>query len=160
MSGYYNQSDPDEYESGSSGGGLRKQLEDALAEIKSLRKEVNEARRTDTVTDLLKDKGIDPAVKEIIPQDADPTEWVEKYAHLLGAKPKVEVLGEETQQTDPETLGTPDPAIEAERKAREQMEEAEASGSPSVISSDVLERMQAINSEEELMRFFNANGNV
>lgn len=159
VSGYYNQSDPDEYESGSSGGGLRKQLEDALAEIKSLRKEVNEGRRTDTVTDLLKDKGIDPAVKDIIPPDVNPEEWVEKYAHLLGAKPKVEILGEEVQ-TDPETLGTPDPAVEAERKAREQMEEAEASGSPSVVSSDVIERMQAITSEEELLRFFSANGNV
>jgi hypothetical protein len=38
------------------------------------------------------------------------------------------------------------------------MGEAQDSGSSSVYSTDVIERMNKINSEEEFMKFINSNG--
>lgn len=159
MSGYYS-SDPDDFESGqnNSGGGLRKQLEDALGEIRSLREKLEGDSRKKTVTDLLKDKGIDPAVQELIPSNADPAEWVEKYAHLLGAKGAEQL--EEAPSTDPkiQIASDDDPALVAEREALAAMQDAQESGSQAVMSNDLLEKMDKINSEEELLSFFKQNG--
>lgn len=161
MSGSYYQSDDDEFDRQSSGGGLRKQLEEALGEIRSLRQALDGDKRQKTATDLLKDKGIDPAVAELIPADADPKEWVEKYAPLLGAKgTEVTNLKPQAEATAPEVLMAPDddPALVAEREALEAMRDAQESGSQATVSNDLIEKMGKINTEEELLAFFRTNG--
>lgn len=159
MSGYYS-SDPDDFEGGqnNSGGGLRKQLEEALGEIRSLRQKLEGDSRKKTVTDLLKDKGLDPAVQELIPSDTDPNEWIEKYAHLLGAQAPEKL--EEAPVTEPKIQVAPDddPALVAEREALAAMQGAAESGHQAVISNDLLEGMDKINTEEELISFFKKNG--
>jgi hypothetical protein len=135
VSGYYNQSDSyDDESQDNTGSGLRKQLEKALEEIADLRK----AQQKTTATDVLKDAGIDPALADLVPKDADPKEWVAQYGPLLGARPK-------TFEDDP-------------APAAEHVEGAADSGSSSVYSTDVIERMSKIDNEDELMKFFNSNG--
>ena len=104
--------------------------------------------------------GIKLILKEdLVPKDADPAEWVKTYGPLLGARPKT--LEEETPAAA-EQLQMPeeDAAVRAEREARADMEGASTDGSTSVYSTDVLERMNKIDSEEALMKFFNSNGAV
>lgn len=159
MSGYYtNQSDPDDDNFGgdNSGGGLRKQLEEVLAENKRLTKMLT-GNRERTATDLLKDKGIDPAVLQLAPEGADPVEWVEKYSHLLGAKGTEQG---ETKIDEPEVemASDDDPALVAEREALAAMEDAASTGSQATVSSDLIEKMGKIETEEELLSFFRSNG--
>lgn len=167
MSGYNNQ--PDSFDDGGyghdqrqegGGGGLRKVLEDALAELKEARKVIASYQAQDTDA-LLKGKGLDPAIKELIPEDANPSEWIEKYSHLLGAK-GTERDVRPAPSDDPEIVAPveTDAALVAEREALEKINGAADAGSPSHLTGDVLERMNKIDSEEELMRFFNSNGAV
>jgi hypothetical protein len=152
VSGYYNQSDSDDFDgvADNSGGGLRKLLEDTLAENKRLREAIEGGSREKAVTDLLKDKGLDPAVASVIPKDADPAEWLGKNGHLFvstksqvedEAKPEAEAQSQAAQQANE--------AHDAERAAREQMAEAEASGYAVVTQSD-LERVEAMSAEDLL----------
>lgn len=163
MSGYnYNQSDPDGY-GDNSGGGLRKQLEEALGEIRSLREQIDGQQRQRTVTALLKDKGLDPAISELIPADADPAKWIEEKGHLLGVQPaKTSENAAEAVQpgTEPElhVAVQDDPAIVAEREALADMQAAHEDGSQATVSSDLFEKMDKIQSEDELMAFFRSNG--
>jgi hypothetical protein len=155
VSGYYNQSDSHDEQSGdNTGSGLRKQLEKALEEIALLKN----AQQKTTATDVLKGAGIDPALADLVPKDADPKEWVAQYGPLLGARPKTL---EEEKAVAAEHVEVPieeDIAVTAEREARAAMNGAADSGSASVYSTDVLERMDKIGSEAELMKFFNSNG--
>lgn len=166
MSGYNNQSDSfDDYERQESGGGggLRRQLEETLAEVKELRKQLSEKQAKDTDA-LLKDKGLDPAIKELIPEGADASEWVEKYAHLLGAKGterQVETAPSDSAD-DPEIVAPvdDDPALVLEREALAEIHGAADAGSQSHLTGDVLERMEKIDNEDELLKFFGSNGAV
>lgn len=156
MSGY-NYSDPDE---GNTGSGLRKQLEEALGEIRSLRAQIDGDKRQDTVSALLKEKGLDPAVAGLIPSDADPAKWLEEKGHLLGVKPKEEKPQMEGEQPNPVIQMAPDddPALVAEREALAAIREAAESGSQSPVNASLLEEMDKINTEEELLKFFQRNG--
>lgn len=163
MSGYNNQSDSfDDFDrqEGGGGGGLRRQLEETLAEVKELRKQLSEKQAQDTDA-LLKDKGLDPAIKELIPEGADASEWIDKYAHLLGVKGTERDLAP-APSDDPEIVAPvdDDPALVAEREALAEIQGAADAGSQSHLTGDVLERMNKIDSEEELMKFFNSNGAV
>lgn len=158
MSGYqYNQSDSYGESQDGGGGGLRKQLEDALAEIKDLRKELTQEKRADSAEALLKDKGLDPALKDLIPDDMEPAAWVEKYAHLLGTKPASE-SGQPGEAPEIVAPADDDPALVAEREALAQIQGAAASGQPTTVTSDVLERMSKIQNEAELLEFFRTEG--
>lgn len=73
------------------GGGLRKQLEDALAELKTL-KTANETLQQETrrskITDLLTAKKLDAKVAKLIPADIAPTKeavdkWFEEYGDIF-----------------------------------------------------------------------------
>lgn len=151
MSGYYNQPDPDEqeFERGNSGGGLRKQLEEVLAENRKLLEKLNKRDELSTA-DLLKGKGLDPAIAEIIPEGTDPSEWVEKYAHLLGVAKNTP---DETPAAEPELqlADDTDPALAAERERLAAMNDAQESGTPPVYT-DAMERLEKVDSEEELLR--------
>ena len=138
------------------GSGLRKALESALEKIAKL--EANQQKTS--ATDVLKNAGIDPALADLVPKDADPAEWVAQYGPLLGARPKTL---EEEQVPAAEHIEVPaeeDAAVRLEREARADMEGASSDGSTSVYSTDVLERMNKIDSESELLKFFGSNGQV
>lgn len=158
MSGYYNtpDSDSDDTEQDNTGKGLRKALESALEKIAKL----ESAQRTASATEVLKGNGLDPALADLIPEGTTASEWVEKYAHLLGVKKAEDPQGqgEEQPEVTAQAPEDEDPAIRAEREAVQAMQGAQQDGSPSVITSDVIERMNAIDNEAELMKFINSNG--
>lgn len=169
MSGYNNNWSDDEgfeNEAQSQGGGsFRKLLEESLAENKKLRAAIEGNARGQSTAALLKDKGLDPAIAELIPEGQDAGEWVTKYAHLLGVPANTET-NEPVVEPDVQVSDDADPAIvarreelAAERAALESMSDAAASGSPAVQSA-LLEQMDKITSEDELIKFFNANGLV
>lgn len=160
MSGYYNQPDPDGFESGqdNNGGGLRKMLEEALAMNKTLVEKLNGNDRLKTVTELLKGKGIDPAVSALVPTDADPNEWLDKNGHFFGVKSAENV---ETQPgTEPEITepAVEDAAVVAERQARAAMQAAAESGSEAVPHGDLIEQMNKAGTEAELIALMKSNG--
>lgn len=159
MSGYFD--DPDERPD-NSGSGLRKQLEEALTEIRELRAQVDKdstAAKAETATDLLKSKGLDPELLQLVPEGSDPVEWVGSYAHLLGAKEPEQV---ETKIDEPAIVAAPDddPAIVAERQALAKMRGAAESGSSSVVSNDLLEGLSKLTTEEEVLAYFRENGSM
>lgn len=168
MSGYNNNwSDDEGFEQHESqgGAGLRKMLEDTLAENRRLAEELKASRREDA-TAVLKDKGLDPALAELIPEGTKPSEWVEKYAPLLGVKQET-VAFEDERQSVPEVVMSDDddPAIvarraelAAERAALADMQNAAEQGFPASVQTDLIQKMDQINSEDELLKFFRENG--
>lgn len=169
MSGYNNnwsdESDFDNEGGSQGGGGLRKMLEDTLAENRRLAALLND-KREKSATALLSDKGIDPAFAKLIPADQDPAEWIAEYGPLIGVKQPVEKL-EETKVTPPEMQHSDDndPAIvahraqlEAERKALEEMQNAAEQGLPASVHDDLVTKMGKIESEDDLLKFFKENG--
>lgn len=166
MSGYNYNSDDEDFEnevSSNSGGGLRKMLEEALGEVKSLKAQLNSDKREKSATELLKSAGLDPAIAELIPQDADPKAWIEEKAHLFGLKVQGDpnpVLEDEAEASEIQVPDDSDPALVLEREARAAMNDAQESGSPAHVDSDLLERMDKITSEDELIKFFQSNGGL
>lgn len=166
MSGYNNWSDEPDFdnEGGSQGGGgLRKMLEETLAQNKVLIQKLEQRERGTDTAALLKDKGIDPAIAEIIPPNEDPVAWVEKHGHLFGVHEK----RDDERQTDPDVQipADDDPAViarkaelAAEQKALADMQDAAESGLPASVHDDLVNRMNKIESEEELLKFFAENG--
>lgn len=160
MSGYDNNYPDTDLESGN-GGGLRKQLEELLAQNKKLNERLDERDRGKTVTDLLTGKGIDPAVAELIPQDADPKEWVEKYAHLLGVKTNEPVVDNPpAADLELQLADDSDPALVLEREALAAMQNAQESGLPASVTTDLIERMNKIDNEEEFLKLLKTGGAV
>ena len=158
--GYTPESEDEFLDNSNTGKGLRKQLEDALGEIRSLRQELR-GDRTKEAESQLKGMGLDPGVLGLAPEGTDPVEWVQKNAHLLGAK--VPEKQEEPPKIDqPEVVAAPDddPALVAERAALAAQQEARAAGSSTVVSNDLIEQMGKIDTEEELMSFFRQNGGM
>ena len=150
MSGNYYSNDPDEYEFGQqeTGSGLRKQLEEALGEIRSLRQELTDAKRGETVEALLKEKGIDPAVKDIMPKDANPAEWLDKYAPLFGKHLDT------TEVTDPpEVVVAPD--LQAEQHAQQVMQPGSDAAGGTTTQQDPYQQLAALKTEEEFLNFLN-----
>lgn len=146
------------------GGGLRKMLEEALAENKKLVQRLEKQDREKSTSDLLKEKGLDPAIAEIIPEGTDASAWVDKYAHLLGVPQNTEVH-EPAAEPEAQLADDSDPALVArrqeladEQRALAAMQDAAESGYPPEVSSDLLSRMDKINTEAELIEFFNSNG--
>lgn len=79
---------------GSNGGGLRKQLEQALARLKTLEGE-NETLKTQTrqaaISTLLTEKKYDAKVAKLIPKDVEPTadavkKWLDEYGDVFNIK--------------------------------------------------------------------------
>lgn len=167
MSGYNNYSYDDDLENeerSAGGGGLRKMLEQTLEENRKLREAIERQSREKSTADLLKEKGLDPAIAELIPEGTDPKAWMDKYAHLLGVPQNTP---EEESAVEPEVQlsDDDDPALiarrqelENEQKALAAMQDAAESGFPPEVANDLMERMEKIDSEEELLKFFNQNG--
>lgn len=171
MSGYNNNwSENDDFESevGShGGGGLRKLLEEALAENKKLVARLERDDREKSAAAVLEDKGLDPALVALIPEGMTADEYVEKFGHLLGVK---SANGEQKQLSEPEiqaqNLNEEDAAVAARREelaaeqaARDAMQDAQEGGSPAV-QSDLIDAMNKCQSVEELEAFFRKSGVV
>lgn len=94
-----------ENENGTSGGGLRKQLEEALERQKAMESELAQfraGRRESSVAEILKAKGIPEKVAALY-QDEDVSEaavgkWADEYADVFGV---TEGEGEQEQEQDP-----------------------------------------------------------
>lgn len=151
MSGYdYSDVLNDEFEDRQTGGGLRKLLEDALAENKKLSGRLDQLERKGSTETMLKEKGIDPAVAGMIPADADPEEWLSKFGHLVGGN---KLDKENAQVAEPEVQVAPDPDVEAEQAARARMEQGAGTGSASVQNQDPLAQLNSIQTEAEMLAF-------
>lgn len=168
MSGYNNNSDDysflDEGEQSRGGGGLRKVLEEALAENKKLRQAIEGDQREKSTAALLKEKGLDPAIAELIPEEQDASAWVEKYAHLLGI-PQNTPNDEPAVEPDVQASDDSDPAIvlrkqqlAEEQRALAEMQDAAESGYPPEVAQDLISKIQNTNSEEEFMKLLKENG--
>lgn len=149
MSGYnYSNLDPyeDEQETGS---GLRKMLEDALKREKELVSRLDRLERQAPVQALLKEKGIDPKVAEIMPQDVDPSEWLDKYASLFG-KPL-----DQAEVTDPpEVVVAPD--LLAEQQAQAQMQPSGDAAGNTTQQQDPIQKLKSFTTEAEMLTFLNS----
>jgi hypothetical protein len=168
VSGYENNWSDDESfenEGQSQGGkGLRKMLEETLAENKKLLARLDGEKRETDAAALLKAKGLDPALVAIIPEGADPKEWLEKHGALLGVK-QAAVVDEEASETliqvsddnnDPVIIARR-AELAAEQKALADIRDAAESGQPAAVHSDLSNRMDKINTEDELLKFFREN---
>lgn len=159
MSGYYEQPDPSE-ELGSGGSGLRKMLEETLAENKRLLARLEGEDRQAAATAALKGAGLNPAVAKLIPADADPQKWVEENRSLFGSAP----AQQEPEELPSNTVVAPelDAAVLAEQQALEDMQQAQQDGSPSaVVANDLLEQLNKFDgtkTEDDLLRFLASNG--
>lgn len=155
MSGYYNQpdSEDDQFED-NTGKGLRAQFEKLLKEHNELKASLQKTN----AADVLKGKGLDPALADLIPTDQDPAAWVEKYGPLLGVKQGTPSMDEDPAGEPAVQVAPDDPALAAEREALAAMHDAQETGQPATVTADILERMDKIDSEEELMKFFRQNG--
>ncbi len=157
MSGYDNYSDVldnDGFGDRQSGGGLRKLLEDSLAENKKLNERLDKLERKDSVESLLKGKGIDPAVAGMIPVGKDPQEWLNEFGHLVGGNK----LDQEDQSTKPEVQVAPDPDAEAEQAAAARMNQGDGTGSAVVQDQDPFAKIASFETEAELLSFLNQQG--
>lgn len=150
MSGNYYSNDPDfdEFGQQETGSGLRKQLEDALKELRELRGELKAEKQGKAVDALLKEKGLDPKVKDLIPQDANPSEWLSTYGALFGTH--LDAGNEEPGQAQP-----PAPPADhvAEAQAQQQMSPSGDAGGNTTTQQDPLQQLAAIKTEEEFLTF-------
>ena len=81
---------------------LRDAYEKAQNELKAERERVNkleERMRQRELRDEIGTRELDPRVADLIPRDADVSEWLGKYGDLFGAKPPV--ASEESDESGP-----------------------------------------------------------
>ena len=156
MSGYYeNYSDLDgQGRQEESGSGLRAMLEEALGEIKNLRGELDKLQsgeKQKSTTELLESKGIDPAVARIIPEGANPSEWLEEFGHLFGSN-----LDEDAGElpTPKEKNDDPDPDLLAEQEAWEAAHGVSSGSSGTTTKvTDPFAKIESFTTEEEMLAF-------
>jgi len=164
----YNYGSDSEFEDngpGSGGSGLRKMLEQVLEENKKLRESIEGKERSKTVTELLKEKELDPAIAQLIPADADPAKWLEEKAHLFATG--FEKGGEKQMERQDlnkdlkvDAPSEEDLAVQLEeQRVLEEMSNAQQSGTPASVSNDLMEQLNKFQgSAEDLEKFFQQNG--
>lgn len=157
MSGYYESDSYDDNErQDNSGGGLRDYIKKLEETNKRLEKLLDKDAEK-TVTDLLADKHLDPAVANVIPKDVDPKAWLEENGRLFATS----VPAAEQEEVVPETVvvsNDDDLAVEAERQAREQMLAAQQAGTPVVITQADVDRVADMSAEDILAEITKAQG--
>lgn len=157
MSGFYDNEYSDLGGAGrqeESGSGLRAMLEEALGEIRTLRGElekVQTGQRQTSVTDLLESKGINPDVAQIIPEGADPADWLNDFGHLFGSTLDEDESGE---LRTPEEQDEPDEQLLAEQAAWEAANGLSSQSSGTTTSvSDPFAKLESFQSAEEMIAF-------
>lgn len=138
--------------------GLRAQLERALAENKALKDQaatLTKQVRTQTISSLIKDKGLNPKIAKLIPADVESTQealdtWFEENADLFPA-PKDESGGTEDE-----------PASEEDQAFADQMNamgNATGSSMTPQRERDMLAALQGKElTQEKLLEMINAAG--
>ena len=119
-----------------------KQLKELQVELESLRKFQREA----TVSKVLQEKGINPKIAALIPQDLDSTpealnSWLEQYGDIFGVKPQ------QQSTVDPNDLAA--------------LRQIDAVTSGAISPDDVNDSFSLINnaqSREELLDFLYSQG--
>lgn len=157
MSGYYNDSYSDLDGAGrqeETGSGLRSMLEEALGEIKNLRGELDKlqtGQRQNSVTELLESKGINPAVAQIIPEGANPADWLNDFGHLFGS------TLDEDEPGELRTPEEPDADLLAEQEAWEAANGLSQQGSGTTTSvSDPFAKIESFQTAEEMIAFLSS----
>ena len=154
MSGYYNEYSDDLDGNGrqGEGGALRKMLEEALGEIRELKTELGKVQtesKAQSVTKLLEDQGLNPAVAQIIPEGADPAEWIEQHKTLFATTGSNLDEGESGEL--PPAQEETDPDLLAEQEAWEAAHGV-STGTPSTTSSiDPMKQLEDADTPEKVM---------
>lgn len=139
------------------GGGLRKQLEEALSEIRNLRNELTQEKRSKDLTSLLSEMGKDPAAAALVPEGVNPKEWLAANGKFL-ADAKVDEPKAEERKEEASAPEVPDPALLEEQAAFETMTGLVGTGIPSTATADPIAKMQSFQTEEELLAYIRSNG--
>lgn len=148
--GYYNEYSGDLDGNGrqeESGSGLRALLEEALGKINSLQGELQSLKQASqpSVSSLLESKGINPEVAQIIPEGANPAEWLDQHGHLF-VQP-----GANLDDEEPPAPEEDDPELLAEQEAWEAMHGV-SSGTPRRSSQlDPMKQLEDADTPEKLM---------
>jgi len=123
---------------------LRAKIDEMSKAYKSLQSEnenLKTSERKRSVASVLESKGYNAKIAAFIPADLDPTEdnlndWLAEYGDVFGGPAQ----GQEPQETqDPEAV-----------RAQQRVAAVEGAGNPA-LSNDVLDRIGAAVSEEELL---------
>ena len=147
----------DEPQGQQNGGKLRKMLEDQLSANKKLTERLDRLESVGATATLLKEKGIDPAVIDIIPSEVDPKEWLEKYAGLFGVTKEVEEVDDAAPEGSANQGGEVDAELDAERAAMETLVGPDT-GIPSNASADQIAKLKSFKTEEELLSYIQSGG--
>jgi len=165
-----NQWDDDDYNDDDSqgqkpkGNTLRDKLEAALAEVRELKGKLATAEataRTATVSNLVKEKNLDPKIAKLMPKDIEPTteaidKWLEEYGDLFKVNTTQNDTGAETQ-----TSATEDAEDEGDgyAAAMRSIQGTQAAGTAPVKAQDVLTKLTNPNlTKEDLMSMIMAAG--
>lgn len=156
MSGFYDNeySDLDgQRRQEETGSGLRAMLEEALGEIKNLRGElekVQSGQRQTSVTELLESKGINPDVAQIIPEGANPAEWLNDFGHLFGSNLDENESGE---LRTPKEQSEPDEQLLEEQAAWEAANGIAQSSGTTTQVTDPIAKIESFQTQEEMLAF-------
>lgn len=154
MSGYYNEYSDDLGHNGGQGEGgtLRKMLEEALGEIRELKTELGKVQtesKAQGVSKLLESKGLNPAVAQIIPEGADPAEWIEQHGSLFATTGSN--LDEDESGELPPAQDEMDPDLLAEQEAWEAAHGVSSGTSSSTSSMDPMKQLEQADTPEKVM---------
>lgn len=116
-----------------------KKLEAELKEARTTIATFEKEKRTVTVAELIRAKGLPEKVAGLIPSDADVEQWIEEYGALFGAAPETPATPEPAPAA-PEQPATPDPV--AEEWARHLS--TELTGTPAASPTAADSQLQAL----------------
>lgn len=147
--------DDDGRQEASPGGALRRQLEETLAANKKLTERLDALERKANLEPMLKEKGIDPAVAQIMPKDANPDEWLTQFGHLFRSA-KGETLDAPSAAQQPNQNPTPEEL--AEQQALQQMQGVVPTGDSVLATQDPIEKLKGFTNEADLIAFLQQGG--
>ena len=140
---------------------LEKQKAEADVELATLRKD----SRTRTIQNVLAAKGVNPKVAAFIQPDVEATpealgKWIEDYAEVFNVTPAAQTQTQQTSESvvDPRTgqaSGIPEPFVPQtytleQANTQAQMDAVAQGATPVQISGDLLAKIAAANTFEEM----------
>ena len=138
---------------------LEKQVKEKDTELATLRT----TTRTQTIATVLHAKGINPKVARLISSDVEATDeavaqWIDDYKDIFNLSAQAQTPAATAQQVDPRTGeavgGIPAPlpnnVYDLAATAQQQMDAAYAGGVPLEVANDILAKINATTSIEEM----------
>ena len=141
---------------------LREKAENDSRTIKELRDElakIKDAQRTTAVADLLKSKGLDPIVADLVPKDVEASpaaleEWYSKYGKAFAPATAESGEGQESGgEGDPAGTGS---VPEGEQDALSELLSSVQQRVTPAAAADLARKMQNAGSQEELLALIHA----